>query len=89
MQILYVAPPPSPEEHHEVIEDIQTIVQGMRTQGFNMEGLAQANEVLTRSNSAVMVQLEQMNVTINAMQAQLKILTSAQNNQAMPKIKFC
>ena len=30
---IYSAPTPSPEEHHEVIKDIQTTVQGMQTQG--------------------------------------------------------
>ena len=40
---IYGAPPPYPEEHHEVIKDMQTIVQGMITQGYDMEGLAQAN----------------------------------------------
>ena len=53
-----------------------------------MEGLAQANAVLTRSNSAVMAQLEYMTVTMNDMHAQLKTLASAQNHQARSKIKF-
>ena len=34
-----------------------------------------------------MEQLERMTVTINAMQVQLKTLTSTQNNQARPKKK--
>ena len=85
---IYGAPPPSPEEHHEAIKDIQTIVHGMQTQGYDLEGLAQANAVLTRSNSAVMKQLAKTTMTMNAMQAQLKTLASAQNNQAMPKRKF-
>ena len=50
--------------------------------------MAQANAVLTSSNYAVMAHLEQMNVTMNSMQAQLKTLASSQNNQARPKIKF-
>ena len=50
-----------------------------------MEGLAQANAVLTSSNSAVMAQLAQMTVTMNSMQAQLKIIASAKTNQARPK----
>ena len=69
MKKIYGAPPPSSEEHHKVIEDIQTILQGMRAQGYEMEGLAKAKAVLTRLNSAVMAQLEQMTVTTNAMQA--------------------
>ena len=69
MQNIYGAPLPPPVKRHEVIEDIHTIVQGMRTQGYNLEGLAQANAVLTSSNSAVMAQLAQMTVTMNAMQA--------------------
>ena len=60
----------------------------MRTQVYELKVLAQANAVLTRSNSAVITQLAQMNVTMNAMQAQLKTLASAQTNQASPKIKF-
>ena len=55
---------------------------------FELEGLAQANAVLTNSNSAVMAQLAQMTVTMNAMQAQVKTLASAQNHQARPKRKF-
>ena len=46
MQNIYGAPPPSLEDHHEVIEDMQTIVQGMQTQVYDLEVLAQANAVL-------------------------------------------
>ena len=88
VQNIYGAPPPSTEEHHEVIKDIQTIMQWMWTQTYELEGLAQANAVLTISNSAVMAQLSQTTVTMNDMQAQLKTLTSAQSNQARPKINF-
>ena len=70
-----------------MIEEIQKIVQGMRKQDYYLEGLAQANAVLTRSNSAVMAKLAQMNVTMKAMQVQLKALSSAKNNQARPKRK--
>ena len=35
-QNIYGAPWPSPEEHHEVIKDIQIIVQGMKTQGYKL-----------------------------------------------------
>ena len=64
-----------------------TILQGMRTQGYDMEGLAQSNAVLTSSNSAVLSHLAHITVTIDAMQAQLKTLASAQTNQASPKMK--
>ena len=57
----------------------------MRTQGYKLEGLEQANEVLTSLNSKVMAQLAQMTVTMNAMQAQLKTIASAQTNQVKPK----
>ena len=80
----------TPEEHHDVIEDIQKIVQGMQTLCYEMEGPAQANAVLTRSNSAAMTQLKQMNVMMNAMQAQLNTLASEQTNQEWPKRNhFC
>ena len=54
VQNIYDAPPPPPEDHHEAIEYIQTIVQGMQTQSYHMEGISQANSVLTISKSAVM-----------------------------------
>ena len=63
-------------------------MQGMWTQGFELEGMGQANAVLTRSKYAVMAQLAQMTVTMNAIQAQLKTLASAQNNQPRQKINF-
>ena len=88
VQNIYDAPTKSPEEHNEVIEYIQTIVQGMQTQGYNMEELAQSNLVLTSSNSAIMAQLAQMTVTMNAIKAQLKTLASAKTNQERLKIKF-
>ena len=65
---------PPPEENHEAIENLNNIVQGIQTQSFDLKGLAQSNAVLTISNSVVMEQLAQMNVTKNAMQAQLKTL---------------
>ena len=67
LQNIYSEPPSSPEDHHEAIEYIQTIVQGIQTQVCNLEGLAQANAVLTTLNSAVMAQLEQMTMTMNSM----------------------
>ena len=71
MQNIYDVLPPPPEEHHEAIEYIQTIVQGMQTQSYDMEGLAQVNAVLTSSNSGLLSQLEQITVTMNTIQAQL------------------
>ena len=38
----------------------------MKNQRYDMEGLAQANVVLTSPNSAVMVQLSQMTATMNS-----------------------
>ena len=65
-------------------------MQGMGTQGYELEVLVQANAVLTSSNSAVMAQLAHITVTMNAIQAQLKTLASAQTNQARPKSKhYC
>ena len=42
-----------------------------------MEGLAQANTVLTRYNSAVMAQLVQITEAMGAMKAQIKTLSSS------------
>ena len=36
---IYGAPPPPQEKHHEVIEDIQTTVQGIQAQSYDLEGL--------------------------------------------------
>ena len=60
----------------------------MQTQGCDLEGLTQANAVLNSSNSVVMAQLVQMTVAMNAVQAQLKTLVSAQTNQERLKINF-
>ena len=57
----------------------------MQKNSYDLEGLAQSNAVLTSSNYALMAQLAQMTVTMNAMQAQLNTLASAQTNQARPK----
>ena len=88
VQKIYGSPLPSPEEHNKVIEDIPKIVQGMLTQGYDLEGLAQDIAVLTSSNYAVMAQLAQLTVIMNAMQSQLKTLASAETNQVRPKRKF-
>ena len=87
VQNIYGAPPSPPENHHEVIEDIQKIVQGMQTKCYDLEGLTQANAALTSLNSAVMEKLSQMTVTMNTMHTQLQTLASAQTNQARPKRK--
>ena len=52
-----------------------------------MGGLTQANSVLISYNSAVMAQLAQTNVTMNATQAQLNTLSSDQTNQTRKKRK--
>ena len=84
---IYGAPPPSLEDHHEVIEDIQTIVQVMKTQGYELEGLVKFKAVLARSNSAVMAQLDQMNETMNSIQAQLKNTCLSTNQPSDTKKK--
>ena len=63
-----------------MIEDIQKVVQEMQTQGNELEELVQSSLVISSSNSAVMEQLAYMTVIMNAMQAQLKTLASAQTN---------
>ena len=84
---VYREPPTSLEEHHEEIEDIHTIMQGMQTQIYELEGLVKSNAVITSLNSAVITQLVQMTVIMNNIQAQLNTLASAQTNQARPKRK--
>ena len=39
VQNVYGAPSPPTEEHHEAIEDIHTILQGMQTHIYDLEGL--------------------------------------------------
>ena len=90
VQNIYGVPPPHPEEHHAAINDIHTIVQGLQTQICELEGLVQANAVFTRSNSVVMALLTQITVTMNAIQAKLKTLASAQTSQTRSKRKhYC
>ena len=90
MQNIYSVTPPPPEEHHDTIEDIQIINQGMQAQIYDLEGMAQDNAVVTRSKSVVMAQLSHMTVTMNDMQAQLKSFAYAQTNRARPKRKqYC
>ena len=77
----YGVPPPSPEEHHEAIDNLHTIFQGMYMQSYELELMEQSNAVLTMLNTAVMEKLAQMTMTMNAMQAQLKRLVSVPTNQ--------
>ena len=52
VQNIYVLPPPSIEEHHKTIDNLNTIEKEIKTQIYDLEGLAQANSVLTSSKSA-------------------------------------
>ena len=88
VQKIYGVLPPLTEEHHEAIDNLHTIIQVMQTHSYDLEGLAQANSFLTISNTALMMQLAHMNVTMNAMQEQLKKLASATTNQKMSKRKY-
>ena len=80
--------PPPPEEYHEAIENVNPIIQGIQAQSYKLEGLAQSNALLTSSNSAVMEQLSQLTVTMNSMQAQLYIFSSAPTNQTRNKSNY-
>ena len=82
---IYGVPPPPPEEHHEAIDHIAKIVQGMQMQIHKLEGLAQANALLTSLNTAVMDQLSHMTVTMNNTQEKIKTLATAPKNQTRLK----
>ena len=43
---IYGITPPPPEEHHKAIDNLNTTVQVINTQSYEMEGLVQANAVL-------------------------------------------
>ena len=88
VQNIYGVPPPPAEEHNGKIDNLHTITQGIQTHSYEMEGLSQDNAVLTRSNSAVMEQLEHITVTMNNMQAQLKTLASDPTNQTRSNRKY-
>ena len=60
----------------------------MQTQSYELRVLPHANAFLTGSNSAVMVKLAQMNVIMNAIQAQLKTLASVPTNEKVSKRKY-
>ena len=77
-----------PEDHHELINHINTIFQGIQIYSHKLEGMAQFNVVLTRSNTAVMALLAQMNVIMNAIQAQLHSLAAEPKNQTSLKRKY-
>ena len=88
VQNIYSVPPFPPEDHHEAIGNLNNIIQGMQTHSYELEGLAQANEVLTSSNSAGMGQLAHITVTMNDLKAHIKTLALATTNPTMSKRKF-
>ena len=88
VQNIFGVPPNSPEENHKAIDYISNIVQGMQMQSYDLERLAQVNAVLNRSNTSVMSQLEQMTVTMNDSQVQLKMIPSAPTNQTRSKRNY-
>ena len=57
-------------------------------QSYDLELLAQSNAVLTSSKSAVMAQLAQMNVIMNAMPAQIKTFSLTTMNPTSTKSNF-
>ena len=75
VQKIYGVPPTLPEEHHEEVDNLSTIVQEMQTHSYYMEWLAQANKFLTSPKSTVMEQLAHMTVTMNTMQDHIKKLS--------------
>ena len=77
VQNIYGVSPPHTEDHHKAIDHINTMLQVIQTQIYELEVLAQANAVLTSSNAAIMAQLAHMTVTVNYMQAQLKTPTAS------------
>ena len=88
VQNIYGVLPPPLEEHHEAINNLNNIVQGMKKQSYKLEGLEQANSLLTSSNSDVMSQLAEMTVTVNAIQKQLKKNHQQQQTQQVPRESF-
>ena len=87
VQNIYILLTPPPKEHHNVIDNLNTIVQVMQTQNYELEVFAQANAGLTRSKSAVMEQLSYMTMTMNAMQVQLKTFSLAPTDLTRNKTK--
>ena len=79
-----------PEEHYEASKHIKMIIHAMQTQIYYLVGLAQANAVLTNSNTAVMAQSVEMTVTMNAMQAQLKtLIVDPMNQTSSNRMYYC
>ena len=88
VQNIHGVMPSHSEEHHEVVFNLNTTIQGMHMYICDLEGMAQANADLTRFNSAVMTQLAQMSVTLNSMKERLRILSSATTSQTRSKRKY-
>ena len=42
---------PPPEDPHEMLDNLHIIIQGIQTQSYKLEGLAQSNELLTIPNT--------------------------------------
>ena len=88
VQNIYSVPPPPPEDHHKEIYFLNTIMQGMQKQSYEMKGLAQTNAVIKKSNSAVMSQLAQMTATMNTIQTQLSTLSAGSTNSTILRRKY-
>ena len=76
---IYDVPPTPTENHNGAIYNIHIIFQGVYNQRYKLEGLAQDNIFLTSLNTWLMEELSQMTVTMNAMQAQVKIFIIGSN----------
>ena len=50
---IHVLLTPPQEEHRQAINNLHTIVQGMQTQSYDLEGQTHANAVLTSSNTSL------------------------------------
>ena len=85
---IYGVPPPPLEDHHKSINYLNKIVQGMQNQIFEMEGLAQANSLLTSSKYSMMAELVQMTATMNTMHVQLNTFSATSTSLKIPKRKF-
>ena len=60
----------------------------MKTQSYELEGLAQSNVALAIYNSEVMEKLAHITVTMNVIQAQLKTLLLTIKNSTITKRKL-
>ena len=69
-----------------MIDNLNGIFKGIRTHRYKLEVLEQSNAVLTSYKSSVIVQLPQMNLTINDMQAQLKTFFLRKLIQKEPRV---